>query len=67
MGVIRKVIDSELLLNIIDIPENLKNKKVEILVRPLPMEPVLGKKRKLVRGMLGKYKNIELLDQESVS
>lgn len=65
MEVVRKVIDSELLLNIIDIPESLRHKKVEILIRPLTVETSAEKKRPLVRGKLEKYKSIELLDQEA--
>lgn len=64
MEIFRKVIDSELLLNIMDIPECLRHQKVEILIRPLGNE-TSEKKRPLVRGMLENYKNPELLDQEA--
>lgn len=65
MEVVRKVINSDLLLNIVDIPENLRNKKVEILIRPLATEKSLEKNKLPVKGMLEKYKNIEMLGREA--
>lgn len=39
MNFVRKVANSDILANIIEIPESLKNKKVEILI--LPYEAVV--------------------------
>ena len=68
MNFVRAVANSDILANIIEIPESLRHKKVEILI--LPYESTIEEenkeqKFKKARGLLEKYKNIELLSQES--
>jgi hypothetical protein len=70
MSFVRKVADSEILANIIDIPESLRNKKVEILI--FPYEEVnaqndKGYKPKKARGLLEKYKNEKLRVMEGTA
>ncbi|KFD41906.1 hypothetical protein HY02_10100 [Peptococcaceae bacterium SCADC1_2_3] len=70
MTFIRKVANSDLLANIIDIPESLKNKKVEILIFPyenMNSEDAASHKSKRARGLLEKYKNKELQGLENTA
>lgn len=67
MNFVRKVANSDILASIIDIPESLKNKKVEILI--LPIEDDSEEKQVLThiakaRGSLKKYSNIDLIPEE---
>ncbi len=65
MNFIRKVANSNILASVIDIPESLRNKKVEILIFPYEdMEVNIDQKPKRARGLLKKYKNKELRDLE---
>jgi len=66
MSFVRKIANSEILTNIFDIPDNLRNKKVEILVFPyedLTEDNKVHKTNK-ARGLLADYKNKELRMQE---
>ncbi len=70
MSFVRKVANSKILTNIIDIPEDLRNRKVEILI--LPYEEVdtqkdITHKPKKARGILGKYKNDKLRVMEDIA
>jgi hypothetical protein len=68
MNFIRTVVNSDILIDIIEIPENLKHRKVEILVLPyenIDMDENKNIKPKKAKGMLERYRNIELLDQEA--
>ncbi len=68
MNFIRRVANSDILANIIDIPENLRNKKVEILIFPYENEIIeinTRQKPKKARGLLEKFKNKELRVQEN--
>ena len=68
MDFVRKVANSNILANIIDIPENLKNRKVEILIFPYKNEHIeasADQKPKKARGLLERYKNKELQALES--
>lgn len=61
----RKVANSDILSEIIELPNNLKNRQVEILI--LPYDNVSNdktRKSKKVRGMLAKYQNKNLLIKE---
>lgn len=52
-----------ILASIIDIPESLRNKKVEILIFPyenMETEANVAHKSKRARGLLEKYRNKEL-------
>lgn len=67
MNFVRKVANSDILASIIDIPEALKNKKVEILI--LPYEETedstfMHTKTKKAKASLKKYSNINLLSEE---
>ena len=68
MNFVRKVANSNILASIIDIPENLRNKKVEILIFPyenLDSEANIDQKPKKARGLLEKYRNKDLQDVEN--
>jgi hypothetical protein len=68
MTFIRKVANSDLLASIIDIPENFRNKKVEILIFPyenMNSEDAASHQPKRARGLLEKYKNKELQGLEN--
>ena len=68
MNFVRKVANSNILASIIDIPESLRNKKVEILIFPyenVDSEANIDQKPKRARGLLEKYKNKELQDKEN--
>jgi len=68
LNFVRKVANSNILASIIDIPENLRNKKVEILIFPyenLDSEAIIDQKPKRVRGLLEKYKNKDLQNIEN--
>lgn len=68
MNFVRKVANSNILASIIDIPENLKNRKVEILIFPYEGERVeasIGQKTKSARDLLERYKDKELQALES--
>ncbi|QSQ10285.1 hypothetical protein H0A61_02686 [Koleobacter methoxysyntrophicus] len=67
MKFIRKVANSDILAGIIDIPEELKSKKVEIIILPyenMDNPDLEEQKKKNVRGALTKYKNKELQEKE---
>ena len=68
MKFVRRVANSDVLANIIDIPEELRNKKVEIIILPYEnMESVDLKeqKKKRERGALAKYRNKKLQEKEN--
>jgi hypothetical protein len=65
---IRTIVNSDILASIIEIPENLRHRKVEILILPyenVNVEENKEQKVKMARGILGKYKNIELQSEEN--
>ncbi|MDI6916121.1 MAG: hypothetical protein QMC95_18265, partial [Desulfitobacteriaceae bacterium] len=60
---VRKVANSNLLAGVIDMPETLRNREVEILIFPLEninREDSIDRKPKNARGLLEKYKNKDL-------
>ncbi|MCG7335930.1 hypothetical protein MHZ95_11620 [Sporosarcina sp. ACRSM] len=64
----RKVANSDILKKVIDLPESLQNKEVEILIFPYEDnkdEEKVSEKKKSARGVLEKYKDIDLLKQEN--
>ncbi|KKC28668.1 hypothetical protein [Caldanaerobacter subterraneus] len=67
MKFIRKVANSDILADIMEIPEELRGKKVEIIVLPYEnMEDVDSKEQKRrLRGALSKYKNEKLIEKEN--
>lgn len=60
MDFVRTVINSNLLNRIINLPDNLKDKMVEVLILPIEEE----KKEKSLKGALSRYKNTELIEKE---
>lgn len=66
MDFVRVVKNSDDLEKFIDIPEGLKNRKVEVIVLPfVDKEDTVKTEKKSLRGALSKYKNEALLAQES--
>ncbi|MEQ8187752.1 MAG: hypothetical protein ABRQ39_07235 [Candidatus Eremiobacterota bacterium] len=70
MNFVRKIASSDILANIIEIPDNMKHRNVEIIVLPLEFSEnqVNTKvKQKNARGLLKKYKNIQLICREHLA
>jgi hypothetical protein len=68
MKFVRKVANSDILADIIDIPDELRSKKIEIIILPyenMDSVDLKGQKKKSIRGALAKYKNIELQEKEN--
>jgi hypothetical protein len=68
MNFIRTVVNSDVLINIIEVPEDLKHRKVEILVLPyenIDIDENKSQKPKKARAKLERYKNTELLNEEA--
>ena len=64
MEFLRVIKDSDDLANVIDIPKELRNRKVEVII--FPYEDIEeDTKRRSLRGALSKYKNEALRDAES--
>jgi hypothetical protein len=70
MNFVRKVTHSDALKHIVDLPENLLNQEVELIILPLPTSPshqtpplpdISGPS---VKGSLRQYANQSLLQQE---
>ena len=64
MEFVRRVINGTDLINIIDIPDSLINRKVEILVLPIEEKQKKTKKKKSMAGFLAKYANPSLTEKE---
>ncbi|SHF29542.1 hypothetical protein SAMN02746089_01642 [Caldanaerobius fijiensis DSM 17918] len=63
MDFLRAIVNSDDLSNIIRLPDNLKHKKVEILI--LPLETAESNNDiKNFRGIFRKYKNTKLINME---
>ena len=66
MDFVRVVKNCDDLENFIDIPKELKNRKVEVIILPFTDKEDLAKvEKKSLRGALSKYKNEVLQAQES--
>jgi hypothetical protein len=65
MSYIRKITNSDELSKIIDIPEDLKNKKVEVIILPYDENNNKKTNKKSLQGSLKKYKNEELIKEEN--
>ncbi len=66
MDFVRVIKHSNDLEKFIDIPEGLKNRKVEIIILPYAdQEDIEQREKKSLRGALSKYKNEVLQNQES--
>lgn len=66
MDFVRTIISSDSLAGIINIPDQLKHRLVEILILPCEeqVNAVDKQESKKARGALSKYRNIELIDKE---
>lgn len=66
MEFLRVVKNSNDLAKVINIPKELINRKVEVIILPYDdKEELVNDKKKSIRGALSKYKNVELQSQES--
>lgn len=64
MQFVRKIINGSDLISIIDMPNELINKKVKIFVLPIEEKPQKVKKKKSIAGFLAKYANPSLMEKE---
>ena len=64
MEFVRKIVNSEDLKNIIEIPSSLINKKVELLIIPIEETSKKNKKKKSLSGVLSKYADLKLIEKE---
>jgi hypothetical protein len=68
MEAIRQIVDAERLVNIVDIPESMKHRKVEIIILPdlaAETKPKINKEAlKKAFGSLHKYANPDLIPLE---
>ena len=64
MEFVRKVVNGTDLINVIDMPNSLINRKVEILVLPIEEKQKKAKKKKSLAGFLSKYANPSLIEKE---
>lgn len=66
MEFLRVVKNSNDLEKVINIPKELINRKVEVIILPYEdKEEFVNVEKKSIRGALSKYKNVELQFQES--
>ena len=64
MQFVRKIINESDLISVIDMPNELINKKVKIFVLPIEEKPQKVKKKKSIAGFLAKYANPSLMEKE---
>jgi len=64
MEFVRKVVNGTDLKNIVDIPNSLIDKKVELLIFPLERDTKKRKKKKSLSGFLSEYANPDLISKE---
>lgn len=70
MNFVRKITNSDLLADIINLPENMRNKKVEIIVLTYEEEGNENQKaglKKSVKGLLEKYADVNYLPLEELA
>ena len=65
MEVVRKVMDSELIGSVIELPKSFRHTKVEVLVLPHHTRKESEKPTKSLYGVLAKYANPSLIEQEA--
>lgn len=65
LNFVRAIANSNELVNIVNIPSHLRDKKVEIIILPLEDKEDVSKKTKSLRGVLSKYKDLKLIERES--
>lgn len=64
MEFVRKVVNGTDLVDVIDIPNSLINKKLEVLVLPIEEKQKKSKKKKSIAGFLAQYANPNLIEKE---
>ena len=64
MDFVRKVVNGTDLKDIIEMPNSLINKKVEILIFPIEEVKKNNRKKKSLSGFLSKYANPALIEKE---
>lgn len=64
MEFVRKVVNGTDLIDIIDMPNSLINRKVEILVFPIEDNKKKSKNKKSLAGFLSEYANPSLIQKE---
>lgn len=64
MDFVRKVINGTELKDIVEIPDSLINRKLEILIFPVEEPKTKNKKKKSIAGYLSKYANPNLIERE---
>ena len=65
MDFVRQVVNGTDLINVIEMPTSLINRKVEILVLPFEENKKKSKKKKSLAGFLSKYANNKLIEKEN--
>lgn len=67
MNFVRTTLNSNMLINIINLPEELKNQEVEVIILPLIEKDVTLQNTNIekLEGALSKYKNQNLIKYES--
>ena len=64
----RELVNSNIFSGIIDIPQSMNNRKVEVIIKPVD-EADKDSATNIVklRGALSKYKKIDLIDEENMA
>lgn len=68
MNFVRKLVNSNIFSGIIDIPQSMKNRKVEVIIKPVDDEADKNNNTANIiklRGALSKYKKLDLIDEEN--
>ncbi len=64
MEFVRKIVNGIDLKDVVEIPNSLINKKVEILIFPVDETSKNKKKKKSLSGILSKYADTKLIEKE---
>ena len=64
MEAIRKIVDADKLSAIVELPNSMKNKKVEVIILPTTDNAKVKNPVKSIKGILNKYANPDLVSQE---
>ena len=62
MEAIRKILDAERILPIIDLPDHMRNRQVEVII--LPVDEEKGSSGKSMKGFLRRYANPDFIALE---
>ena len=64
MEFIRKIMDARDLQDIVELPNSLRNKKVEILIFSINDDKKKKTSKKSLSGFLSEYANLDLIEKE---